>query len=87
MPDLVARGPFHTGRQALDAALLATGGEYGTLACQQLLLDTLNAAGVALGAYDRRIVDWLAGLDTQTCVVIADLITRAALRTETPDAG
>ena len=30
-----------------------------------------------LGAYDRRILAWLAGWEPQTCAVIAGLITRA----------
>ena len=36
------------------------------------------AAGVALGAYDHRILQWLAGFEPQTCAVVAGLITRAA---------
>ncbi len=36
-----------------------------------------GAAGVELGAYDRRIVAWLAGWEPQTCAVVAGLITRA----------
>lgn len=41
------------------------------------LLDTCKAAGVYLGAYDHRIVRWLAGFEPETVVVIVGLITRA----------
>ena len=30
-----------------------------------------------MGAYDRRILAWLAGFEPQTCAVVAGLITRA----------
>jgi hypothetical protein len=33
--------------------------------------------GVELGAWDRRVVGWLAGLDTSTALTIASLISRA----------
>jgi hypothetical protein len=47
------------------------------------LLGVLDAAGVELRAYDRRIVDWVAGWDVETMQVIADWITRAS-RQATP---
>jgi hypothetical protein len=34
-------------------------------------------AGVALGAYDRRILAWLAGWDTPTVLTVASLLARA----------
>jgi hypothetical protein len=34
--------------------------------------------GVQLGAYDRRIIDWLANYEPATCAVVASLIARAA---------
>ena len=34
-------------------------------------------AGVELGAWDRRIVDWLAGWDASTVVTVASLIARS----------
>ncbi|MBA2323525.1 MAG: hypothetical protein H0V92_05740 [Pseudonocardiales bacterium] len=45
-------------------------------------LDRLNAlreplTGVELGAYDRRILDWLANWDTPTIGTIASLLHRA----------
>ena len=34
-------------------------------------------AGIELGAWDRQIVQWLAGLDACTVLTVASLITRA----------
>jgi hypothetical protein len=46
----------------------------------QMLADACTAANVATGAYDRRILAWLAGLgEPQVCAVITGLIRRAAL--------
>ncbi|MET4922296.1 hypothetical protein P3L51_08020 [Streptomyces sp. PSRA5] len=42
------------------------------------LLAELEAAGVELGTYDARIVDWLAGWDWSTVAVVASLIRRSA---------
>ncbi|MFF2065853.1 hypothetical protein ACFVWZ_29330 [Streptomyces sp. NPDC058200] len=42
------------------------------------LLAELEAAGVELGTYDLRIVDWLAGWDWPTVATLASLIRRAA---------
>jgi hypothetical protein len=33
--------------------------------------------GVGLGAWDRRVVGWLAGLDTATLLTVASWIARA----------
>ena len=45
---------------------------------EAILRDLLAAAGVELGAYDERIVAWLAGWDWSTFAVIASWIQRAA---------
>lgn len=42
-----------------------------------ILLDALHTAGVELGAYDRRIVAWLAHWEWGTVAVIASWIKRA----------
>jgi hypothetical protein len=42
------------------------------------LLAELEAAGVELGLYDLRIVNWLAGWDWSTLATVASLIRRAA---------
>jgi hypothetical protein len=34
-------------------------------------------AGIELGAWDQRIVEWLAGWDTCTALTVASLIARA----------
>jgi hypothetical protein len=41
------------------------------------LLATCEAAGVQLGAYDVRILTWLAGWEPETVQVVAGLIGRA----------
>jgi hypothetical protein len=33
--------------------------------------------GVEMGAWDRRVVGWLSGLDTSTALTVASLIARA----------
>lgn len=43
----------------------------------RMLCEALSAAGVGLGAYDHRILLWLAGWEPQTCAVVAGLIARA----------
>ena len=43
-----------------------------------MLEDACSAAGVQLGAFDRRILTWLAGYEPETCAVVAGLIARAA---------
>jgi hypothetical protein len=45
---------------------------------EAILRDLLAAAGVELGAYDERIVAWLAGWEWSTVAVIASWIVRAA---------
>jgi len=40
-----------------------------------LLADVL--AGVELGGWDRRVADWLAGLDTETALTVMSWIARA----------
>ena len=41
----------------------------------QILADVL--AGIELGAWDRQIVQWLAGWDTCTVLTVTSLIARA----------
>jgi hypothetical protein len=77
-------GPFESERQAHAAAIAAIPPEDGRLILRdsqnrQLIEDACAAAGVALGAFDRRIVDWLAGFDDSDCAVFAGFIRRAWL--------
>ncbi len=67
LPDPVADGPIDApphGYAPADAQRAA-------------LLAELTAAGVELGAYDHRIVNWLAGWDWSTVAIVASLIRRA----------
>jgi len=83
IPRAPSAGPFDTERQALDlpevkaAYASITGPGTGTLECVRILETALQAASVDLGAYDRRIVNWLGNWEAQTCAVIAGLIYRA----------
>jgi hypothetical protein len=43
-----------------------------------LLLSACEQAGVTLGAYDRRILVWLAGFEPQAAAAVAGVIVRAA---------
>lgn len=82
-----AVGPFETEAQArqLPAVRAVFDGMHeasrrgvpGT-GCRELLAAACAGAGVELGAYDRRILDWLAGYEPQACAVIAGIVTRAA---------
>jgi hypothetical protein len=53
---------------------------------EAMLTGACEAAGVTLGAYDRRIVHWLSGWEPDVCAVVADIITRAAAGSEAEDA-
>jgi hypothetical protein len=74
-------GPYETERQAAAAARHIYDSDPGTGAWgdgnHRLMEDACTAAGVQLGAYDHRILLWLAGWEPSTCAVIAGLITRA----------
>ncbi len=74
-------GPYETERQAAGAARHIYGSPPGTGAWTagnyRLLCEALAAAGVGLGAYDHRILAWLAGFEPSTVAVVADWITRA----------
>ncbi|HUY45622.1 MAG TPA: hypothetical protein VMV92_07835 [Streptosporangiaceae bacterium] len=41
------------------------------------LRDVCERAGVTLGAFDARILAWLAGWEPETCAVLVGLVTRA----------
>lgn len=74
-------GPYETEQEAIGAARHVLGRPPGTGAWQdgslRLLEGACGAAGVKLGAYDHRILVWLAGWEPQMCIVIAGLIMRA----------
>jgi hypothetical protein len=41
------------------------------------LTEACQSAGVTLGAYDARILAWLANYEPETCAVVTGLIKRA----------
>lgn len=45
-----------------------------------MLLSACEKAGVTLGAYDRRILVWLAGFEPQAATAVAGIVIRAAVR-------
>jgi hypothetical protein len=45
------------------------------------LVEACDAAGVAVGKYDLRVLDWLARGETSTAQAVLDLITRAHANT------
>lgn len=83
MPD---NGPYETSDQVrhlpavraiYDAMHDAPGRGGGQDECEKLLTSACEEAGVTPGAYDARIIRWLANWEPETCMVIAGLITRA----------
>ena len=74
-------GPFSTWHDAYEACRDITGTPgtgYLTEGNRARLLTACEAAGVELGAYDRRILDWLSRWEPETVAVISGIITRAA---------
>jgi hypothetical protein len=81
-------GPFETEQEAIRHpavravyAAMRASVRRGVMAEQeqQMLEGACEAAGVEIGAYDRRILAWLAGFEPQSCAVVAGLIARASL--------
>ena len=75
-------GPYETEHEAVSASLYVQRGLLGTGrdmtgANLDELTDACAAAGVTVGAYDARILRWLADYEPQTCAVVAGLIARA----------
>jgi len=77
-------GPYETEHEARIAAhaLMSCGPDEGPTVLsaaqnRQLLGRACEAAGVRMGRYDDRIIEWLAGYEDAMCAVIAGLITRA----------
>jgi hypothetical protein len=72
-------GPFESERQAAATVQHITGSpaESWQDGMHKLLEDACGAAGVELGAFDHRILLWLAGWEPSTVAVLAGLISRA----------
>jgi hypothetical protein len=90
--NLTPRGPFETAQQASDAvapfhAAVRAVGRDGTDeqmraamrgAAVQYVTDRLTAAGVSLGAYDKRMIQWIgATWDHEETTVVLDWVLRA----------
>jgi hypothetical protein len=75
--DCTVLGPFETSSQALLALQPDDGSFVGPEPRAELLRDTLSAAGVELGQWDRAILGWLAGLDVQTIAPVIGWVSRA----------
>jgi hypothetical protein len=75
--DRTVLGPFETSSQALLALRPDDGSFVGPEPRAELLRDTLSAAGVELGEWDRAILRWLAGLDAQTIAPVIGWVSRA----------
>jgi hypothetical protein len=76
----MSTGPYETEQEALADSLWVTHGKEDP----DVDMDSYNIAGVAaalagveLGAYDKRIVEWLAGWEPSTVAVVCGWITRA----------
>lgn len=83
---MTAAGPFETEQQARDTPAVQAVNEaftanpgVGRMAPhnRRMLDQACAAAGVELGAFDRRVLAWLAGWEPDTCAVVAGLVTRA----------
>jgi hypothetical protein len=79
-------GPFATEREARELPAVRAvytafeedpGAGKMTPPNLSMLEDVCVTAGVELGAYDRRILAWLANYEPQMCAVICGLISRA----------
>jgi hypothetical protein len=75
--DRTVLGPFETSSQGLLALRPDDGSFVGPEPRADLLTDTLSAAGVELGEWDRAIICWLAGLDVQTIAPVIGWVSRA----------
>jgi hypothetical protein len=70
-------GPFETASEARLALRPADGSFLAAESRLGLLTDTLRAAGVELGQWDRAVARWLAGLDVQTIAPVIGWVSRA----------
>jgi hypothetical protein len=70
-------GPFGTASEARSALRPADGSFVAPESRLGLLTETLRAAGVELGPWDRQVARWLAGLDIQTIAPVIGWVSRA----------
>jgi hypothetical protein len=70
-------GPYETEREALAASLWEQQGRKQDQRTMNLADLAAECSGIRLGAYDRRIIEWLAMWEPATVAVICGLISRA----------
>ena len=70
-------GPYETEREAAAASLWELQGRPRDQRTMNLADLGAECSGIQLGAYDRRIIEWLAGWEPATVAVICGLISRA----------
>ncbi len=70
-------GPYETEREALAASLWELQGRPRDQRTMNLADLAAECSGIQLGAYDRRIIEWLANYEPATVAVICGLISRA----------
>jgi hypothetical protein len=70
-------GPYETERQAAAVSLYEQQGRKQDMRAMNLADLAAECSGIALGAYDRRIIEWLANYEPATVAVICGLISRA----------
>lgn len=77
-------GPYQTAAEVRavplvrDTYAIAPHGGSTAVENERRLLGACQDAGVQLGAYDRRILSWLAGYEPETVQVVIGLVARAA---------
>lgn len=75
-------GPLETEREARAAAHQVVRPEPGWSILHKsqnlfVLEQACERAGVELGVYDKRILDWLSGFEDSICAIVAGLVARA----------
>jgi hypothetical protein len=70
-------GPYETEREALRASLWEQQGRKLDQRAMNLADLAAECSGIRLGAYDKRIIEWLANYEPSTVAVICGLISRA----------
>jgi hypothetical protein len=70
-------GPFRTAAEALLALRPADGSFVAPESRLDLLTETLRAAGIECGEWDREVARWLADLDVQTIAPLIGWVSRA----------
>lgn len=75
-------GPYETEQQAADTTRDAYGHPHAPGHMRAFnrarLADACEAAGVELGAYDLRILEWATMWEPEVCAVLAGIVARAA---------